>query len=421
MATSLFDMTDYGDLEQKAEKDFLQSMPTRDKVALATSPIPVVGAVTGTYADAMNMIENPEERTLLNAGLLATNFIPGSKVARTGIKTQRPEEFGRTPKNQAPRKGNPEKGILSDVDRVKNITYESGASHLENIPKKSIFDYEGEGLVTHYADLTQGGDTLFKVGDQTLRNPVRRRGGQNYMFNKENIRMGNLWASDYKVVDGKFVPRYLSLREGTGKDPLFAPYTMKPTGGDFNHQTTETMLAYLDTTLGRTDKTMLNKKMKQIVPNWTGFESPNIQKVMDGMTTKERAATRLMLDRDYRDTGGLTVGEARAVNTDPNQVDVPRGVLMNFGRMEEGIGTASNHPTFSGAVKGQPIGQFQEEFPATLLFSDKQLYSPDRKYGQTNRFNPSQDDIRSLEMFPRSTIITENRLRDIERYLSGDY
>lgn len=420
MANSLFDMTDYGDLEQKAEVDFLQSMPTRDKVALATSTIPVVGGITGTYADAMNMIENPEERTLLNAGLLATNLIPGSKIARTGINTQRAEEYAKGVKGGDPRKGDAKKGILSDVERVENITSETGASHLADIPKKSIFDYEGEGLVTHYADLTQGGNTLFRVGDETLRHPVRQRGGQNYMFNKENIRMGNLWASDYDVVNGKFVPRYLSLRKGTGKDPLFAPYTMTPTGGDFNHQTTETMLAYLDTTLGRTDKSMLNKKMKQIVPNWTGFESPNIQKVMDGMTTKERAATRLMLDRDYRNTGGLTVGEARAVNTDPNQIDAPRGILMNFGRMEEGVGTASNHPTFSGAVKGQPIGQFQEQFPATLLFSDKQLYSPER-ITQTNRFNPNTADMRSLEMYPRSTIITENRLRDVERYLSGDY
>jgi len=420
MANSLFDMTDYGDLEQKAEVDFLQSMPTRDKVALATSTIPVVGGITGTYADAMNMIENPEERTLLNAGLLATNFIPGSRVARTGINTQRAEEYAKGVQGGDPRKGNVKKGILSDVERVENITSETGASHVADIPKKSIFDYEGEGLVTHYADLTQGGNTLFRVGDETLRHPVKQRGGQNYMFNKENIRMGNLWASDYDVVNGKFVPRYLSLRKGTGKDPLFAPYTMTPTGGDFNHQTTETMLAYLDTTLGRTDKSMLNKKMKQIVPNWTGFQSPNIQKVMDGMTTKERAATRLMLDRDYRNSGGLTVGEARAVNTDPNQIDAPRGILMNFGRMEEGVGTASNHPTFSGAVKGQPIGQFQEEFPATLLFSDKQLYSPER-ITQTNRFNPNTADMRSLEMFPRSTIITENRLRDIERYLSGDY
>ena len=93
---------------------------------------------------------------------------------------------------------------------------------------------------------------------------------------------------------------------------------------------------------------------------------------------------------------------------------------MNFGRMEEGVGTASNHPTFSGAVKGQPIGQFKEEFPSTLLFSDKQLYSPER-ITQTNRFIPNTADMRSLEMFPRSRIITENRLRDVERYLSGDY
>lgn len=60
-------------------------MSLLEKAALVTSPIPFVGAGTGIAADVMNMVNNPEERTFLNAALLASNFIPGNKIAGAGM------------------------------------------------------------------------------------------------------------------------------------------------------------------------------------------------------------------------------------------------------------------------------------------------------------------------------------------------
>lgn len=62
-----------------------ENMSLLDKAALVTSPIPFVGAGTGIAADVMNMVNNPEERTFLNAALLASNFIPGNKIAGAGM------------------------------------------------------------------------------------------------------------------------------------------------------------------------------------------------------------------------------------------------------------------------------------------------------------------------------------------------
>jgi len=61
------------------------NMSLLDKAALVTSPIPFVGAGAGIAADVMNMVNNPEERTFLNAALLASNFIPGNKIAGAGM------------------------------------------------------------------------------------------------------------------------------------------------------------------------------------------------------------------------------------------------------------------------------------------------------------------------------------------------
>jgi len=118
---SSFDDTDYGDLTAQPEKDYLQGMKTRDKIALLTSPYPVVGGITGTYADAMNMIENPEERTLLNAGLMALNWIPTGRGARESMRMA--DDSYRVQHQVANPKDYPDESIRLD-DLTKSITGE---------------------------------------------------------------------------------------------------------------------------------------------------------------------------------------------------------------------------------------------------------------------------------------------------------
>ena len=81
------DDTDYGEDATSAYADvpakIWENMSLLDKAALITSPIPIVGGVTGVAADVANMYNNPDERTALNAGLLAANFIPAKKIADT--------------------------------------------------------------------------------------------------------------------------------------------------------------------------------------------------------------------------------------------------------------------------------------------------------------------------------------------------
>ena len=55
---------------------FMKSLPEHDQTALATSMIPGVGDVLGVRADARNMIDNPDQRTFLNAALMAAGAIP---------------------------------------------------------------------------------------------------------------------------------------------------------------------------------------------------------------------------------------------------------------------------------------------------------------------------------------------------------
>jgi hypothetical protein len=57
-----------------------------DKAAMATAPIPVVGDIAGLVADADMYMNDPESRTLLNAGLTAAGLIPFVPALSTAKK-----------------------------------------------------------------------------------------------------------------------------------------------------------------------------------------------------------------------------------------------------------------------------------------------------------------------------------------------
>lgn len=331
--------------------------------------------------------------------------------------------YGQPPMGGTPRKGRGKKD-RSDAQRIEESSSETDFDRTETPDKVSIFDLEGEGLLTSISDKTQGGRLLTKINEQTLKNPVNMRGGMNYMMDKENIKLGNLWANDQSGVN-KHMNKFDDLRRQTGKDPIFAPFTMQPTGGDFSHQTTETMFAYADTVLSQADKKELNKKLKEAIPEWKGFNSPETPKVINNLNERQRNKARQIMDRDFRNKGGLSVGESRIVNTDPDLMNKEAMRFHNFGRMSGGQGYG-NHPSYPRSIKGEPIGQIKEDFPVSLLFDDQDVFSYDRyinnkAYDQTlfDRKDPTSADYRSFTMSPKSTVITDEKLKDVEKYLKG--
>lgn len=405
---SSFDDTDYGDLTAQPEKDYLQGMKTRDKIALLTSPYPVVGGITGTYADAMNMYENPEERNLLNAGLMATNWIPSGRAGREVVEKTKDMLFD-------PRYAKTKSGErVNEQEKLKNLETETTANTQINPDDISIFELEGKPIISTMADRAEGGKVLTDVKGVELNEPVVLRGGQNYMMNKENIKHGNVWASDIGA-NTQALKKFDELKRATGENALILPYTMKPTGIDFSHQTTEVMLSYADTVLDRSTKSQLSKDIKKIVPKWKGFNSPEKADIIKKLTGNQRKELQQLMHRDYSDQG-LSLPEARIAVSDINQLNTPELRAMNVGQISGRVGY-SNHPSYPQSLKGEPVGRIKEDVGILDLFSDTELQSkmsPDRVF---NRRNPTQDDYRAFTMSPRSGILTEDKLRKLEGLL----
>ena len=388
-------------------EEIWNGMNKLEKAALLTSVIPVVGTATGIVSDLYNMYDKPEERTLTNALLLASNFVPANKVGEVvGIinkRTRLPEDKEIDPRYaySQTRKG--------DVERTAATTREKIDTGTQDVPSVSIFDQEGKGFVTSMSDRTDAGGILSRINDVELKQPVDLLGGQGYMF--ENP--GQVWASDKSPVSA-ILKQGEQVRKATGESPLYLPWRMAPTGGDYSHMTGEAMLAFADSSLGRAEKNLLNKKMKEIIPDWKGINSPKAMQQFRDAPGDSRKKVIQMMDRDFRDIGGISGGEARVAVSDPAQLAAREGGLQNVGILDMMSNRIprSGHPSYLEGIPGEGIGRLKEDVPVYALLPRKA-----KMRGMQDPMNPSQQDLRAMQMGASSGIITEGVLKALEEML----
>jgi hypothetical protein len=280
-----------------------ESMPLRDKVALVTSVIPVVGTATGVYADVMNMVENPDERTLLNTAMLASNFIPANKVADLVTKMGITDLYGKTglgkaaTKKEVEAKADPRFGEVAQVQKkgevVEQKPYEtrSSAGYIDNpllselragtygdqvsdsiankMMKRADQDprFEELNLARDKGSRTVSEDNLYAqqanweqmIGSPILilpadRTSIRRvdriggvdiepfhtQGGGAHAAHQQK------WRSEAGAAEGKQLHINKVRKETGGKDPIAIYTPMQHAGSNFSTMTSEGVLHYLD-------------------------------------------------------------------------------------------------------------------------------------------------------------------------------
>ena len=122
-----------------------------------------------------------------------------------------------------------------------------------------------------------------------------------------------------------------------------------------------------------------------------------------------------MMDVQFRKQGGLSIGAARLINTDPLQVLARDAGIQNVGRIYTGEGlTASTHPSYPFAVPGEGIGSLSKASEATIfdLIPEARLGAKQQKVKDPAK--PTTEEIRALQMKPYGGTVTENILRRME-------
>ena len=295
---------------------------------------------------------------------------------------------------------------VKEQERLQNLELQIEERPMAEKPVISLEDLEGRPFVTSMSDRTSAGGRLMAVNDVDLGEGVDLKGGQDFMFDNPNM----VWASDPQVVAG-LKKRADILRQQTGKDPIYLPWQMAPTGGDHATMTTEVMLRHAKSNMMKKDQKALDKEIKQIIPDWKGVNDPASIDQIYNVSGDKRKQIQQLMDVGYRDKGGMSRGEARLAVSDMTQLQGRQGRLINVGEIGEGdIIVDSGHPTYSAALRGQGLGALDRDIVATeilpAMVETRRIADP---------ASPSAQDIRALQMKGYYGIIDEDLLRALER------
>ena len=271
------------------------------------------------------------------------------------------------------------------------------------IPKVSLVDFEGRPFITTMSDRTAAGGNLIGVGDVNFKRPVALKGGQDFMFNNP----GQVWASG-KSPTRQIMSAASALRDFTGQDPLYIPWRMAPTGGDFAHMTGQSMLAQAEANMNKTQKRSLDKQIRSFLPDWAGVDSPESLSQFASAPSAQRKAIQDMMDKNFRESGGLGIGEARLSVADPRQVAAPEGGLMNVGviHADKPVVKHSGHESYPFGIPGEGLGTLDRDLQVYQM-----LPHAAEQRGMVDVMSPSQSDLRALQMKPYAGLIDDKLLK----------
>lgn len=314
--------------------------------------------------------------------------------SKTALSTSRVGEFD-------PRFDN----RMLEQEKLRSLTTTVEGQRTPAQQKVSLVDYEGRPFITSMSDRTAAGGELVNINDVSLNRPVGLLGGQDYMFNNP----GQVWASDQRPVK-QILNLAENLKQATGQNPLYLPWRMTPSGGDYANMTYETMLNYAQSAMSKTDKKELNKTIKEYIPDWKGIDSKeSIQQFRD---TPDSVRKTIMNEMDvkFRDAGGLSIGEARLAVADPKQLQSPVLDIMNVGEIyaDQPMIMQSGHPSYPRGIPGQGLGIIDQ--PRTIF---DLLPNVTKERQMTDLSNWSQADRRAMEMKPYGGLIDADLLKSL--------
>jgi hypothetical protein len=285
------------------------------------------------------------------------------------------------------------RSLVTDVDES-----------MVRVPEISITDLEGRPFITSMSDRT-GVGLLQSIGDVNLNRPVNMQGGQDFMFNNP----GMVWASG-KNPSRQLLQEAEIIKQVTGQNPVYLPWRMAPSGGDFATMTGESMLSFADTNMTKGNKRKLDSKIKKMIPGWSGVSDPQSVEQFRGAPDAVRKSVKNMMDTEFRDMGGLSIGQARLSVADPRQLSAAEGGVMNVGEIfaDRPLVTRSGHASYPFGVPGQGIGRLKEDVNVMQLMPNVV-----QARGIPDPMSPRQTDIRALQMKPYAGVITEGLLKQL--------
>jgi hypothetical protein len=339
------------------------------------------------------------------AALIGAGGTVAPEQVQAGVISNIPAA-GRTVVNQFGRNFDPRfDDRVKEQSRLESLILDVAQRPTQDAPYLSFADLEGRPFITSMSDRTRAGGELVGINGVPLRDPVNLQGGQDFMF--ENP--GQVWASNPGPAGA--ILNAARKAAAPGENPLFLPWRMTPTGQDFATMSGEAMIQYAASNMGKGDKRSLNAAMKRVIPGWPGIDNPEAIAAYRSAPKDLRDAFANVMDVQFRNRGGLSIGEARLAVADPNQVAARDMGLQNVGEVfpDQPRIVDSGHPSYGVGVPGQGVGRLAQDVGVLELLPDVV-----RERGIPDPLDYRATDMRSMQFNVRSGRITEDLLRSLE-------
>ena len=282
-------------------------------------------------------------------------------------------------------------------------------------PEISIVDLEGKPFMSGMADRSAAARKVTRVNDTELNMPVDLTGGQGFMFNNPGL----VWANAQKEAEA--MDAFANeLKRLYGEYPVMLPYRMGMGSADQSTMPGEVMLSYAQSLLGKQGKAQVNKYIKDnFISDWSGLDDPKSIQQFRGLpgAKKVEFVNKFGNVANTNRFGTLSTAEARAIITEPEQLDAPALRLQNVGQMT-GQGTRNaNNPTYTTATTGEGIGTLKEKDVTTFdLMPDQKAKAGFAEYKRdVDRNNLTNADAYSLQLNIVGGRISDKALKNLEK------
>jgi chorismate mutase len=295
---------------------------------------------------------------------------------------------------------------VNEQEKLQSSVFRYQEPQAVEIPEISIFDLEGRPFILGMADRTAAGKYLTGINDIDFDIPVGLEGGQGFMF----YNPGRVWAADKGPVSA-----FLNAARRMDEDPLFLPFRMAPTGGDYAHMTAETMLAAARNNMSKKNIKAANSLIRQVIPDFKGIEDIQSIRQSSSASGDQRKAFLGIMDKEFRDKGGLNIGQARLAVSEPEQYQAMDLGLQNVGTIFRGQPRVapSGHGTYAAAMPGGGLGVLKEKGISAFELLPELVEKRD-----INIARPGPTEAYTIRRGIRSGVITEDILRQIEKRLA---
>ena len=271
--------------------------------------------------------------------------------------------------------------VSKDEAVVDGVHYSNRARNLVDIPTIDMRDLVGKKVFGIKADLTDAGRSYTGIDGSQLEFPIEMMGGPNYVRLPENAKTNVIWA----VRGGAVLTKILKAVEASD-------YVLVHAMNGNSHLTNTTVsTAYLQTVeaylrdgrisrdnLLALDEIVRSPDNKTSLPDFPGFESPEIYDYIDGLSFDQRGALAKLLEKKEAQAHGLpNLDRFRRETIDPDFVGYRQGDAMLVLKIDKknptvklGEEGTKMHPSYPLGLRGKVVGKLSKGINYETIYRD---------------------------------------------------